>query len=109
LTSDREERRGRLVEALRWNSAALARSADAQEVYAQRGQWLLSLGLPERARESYDAAVVATGDPSTSSTLSRLGLVTAYAGGGLEALHQRIASQRLAGAATLVCSSSSRV
>ena len=58
----------------------------------------MSLSLPERARETYDAAVVAAGDPSASSALSWLGLVTAYAGGGLEALHQRIASQRLADA-----------
>src|SRR5262249_38311664 len=86
------------VEALRWNSAALARSADAQEVYAQRGHWLLSLGLPERARGSYDAAAIATGNASTTPWLTWLGLVTAYAEGGLEALHQRIVSQRLADA-----------
>ena len=64
VSSDLEEARGRLVEALRWNGAALARSPDAGDVYAQRGHWLLSLGLPQRARESYDAAVVATGDPA---------------------------------------------
>jgi TolB-like protein/Tfp pilus assembly protein PilF len=96
VSSDMEEARGRLVEALRWNSAALARSADSQDVYAQRGRWLLSLGLPGRARESYDTAVVATGNASASPSLSWVGLVTAYAGGGLEALQQRIASQRLA-------------
>lgn len=96
VSSDLEEARGRLVEALRWNSAALARSADAEDVYSQRGLLLLSLGLPERARESYEAAVVATGNANASPWLSSVGLVTAYAGGGLEALHQRIASQRLA-------------
>jgi len=96
VSSDLEEARGRPVEALRWNSAALARSADAPEVYLQRGHWLLSLGLPERARESYDAAVVATGNASANPTLTWIGLVTAYDAGGLEALHQRIASQRLA-------------
>src|SRR5215469_6484886 len=64
VSSDLEEARGRLVEALRWNSEALARSADAQEVYAQRSALLLRLGLPERARESYDTAVVATGNAS---------------------------------------------
>src|SRR4029077_3291103 len=98
VSSALEEARGRLVEALRWNSEALARSADTEEVYAQRGHLLLSLGLPERARESYDAAVVATGDPSANPVLSWIGAVTAYAGGGLETLHQRIASQRLADA-----------
>lgn len=98
VSSDLEEARGQLIEALRWNSAALARSPDAEDVYAQRGHWLLSLGLPQRARESYDAAVVATGNANASPWLSWVGLVTAYAGGGLEAMHQRIASQRLADA-----------
>jgi tetratricopeptide (TPR) repeat protein len=95
VSSDLEEARGRLVEALRWNSAAITRSADTQDVYAQRGNWLLYLGLPERARETYDAAVIATGDPSASSALTWLGLVTAYASGGREALHRRIAALRL--------------
>jgi eukaryotic-like serine/threonine-protein kinase len=98
VSSDLEEARGRLGEALRWNNAALARSPDAQEVYAQRGLLLLSLGLTERARESYDTAVVATGNASASPAFIWVGLATAYAGGGLEALHQRIASQRLADA-----------
>jgi eukaryotic-like serine/threonine-protein kinase len=98
VSSDLEEARGQLVEALRWNSAALARSADAEDVYAQRGLLLLSLGLPERARESYEAAVVATGNANASPWLSSVGLITSYAGGGLEALHQRIATQRLADA-----------
>ena len=98
VSSDMEEARGRLLEALRWNSAALARSADAEDVYAQRGFLLLSLGLPERARESYEAAVVATGNANASPWLSSVGLISAYASGGLETLHQRIASQRLADA-----------
>jgi len=98
VSSDLEEARGRLVEALRWNSAALARSPDAEDVYAQRCNWLLSLGLPERARESYDTAVFATGNTNASPWLSWAGLVTAYVDGGLEAMHQRIASQRLADA-----------
>jgi protein kinase/serine/threonine-protein kinase len=98
VSSDLEEARGRLVEALRWNTAALARSPDAEDVYAQRCNWLLSLGLPERAHESYDTAVVATGNENASPWLSWVALVTAYAGGGLEAMHQRIASQRLADA-----------
>jgi eukaryotic-like serine/threonine-protein kinase len=98
VSSDLEEARGQLVEALRWNDAALARSADAHEVYTQRGLLLLSLGLTERARESYGRAVVATGNASASSEFIWVGLVTAYADGGREALHQRIASQRLADA-----------
>jgi TolB-like protein len=97
VSSDLEEARGQLVAALRWNSAALERSADAPEVYLQRGHWLLSLGLPERAGESYHAAVVAIGNASAANpALTWIGLVTAYAGGGREALHQRIVSQRLA-------------
>jgi eukaryotic-like serine/threonine-protein kinase len=98
VSSDLEEARGRLVEALRWNSAALARSADAQDMYAQRGHLLLKLGLAEQARESYDTAAVATGNANASPWLSSVGLTTAYAAGGLESLHQRIAAQRLADA-----------
>ena len=98
VSSDLEEARGRLVEALRWNSAALARSGDAQDVYAQRGRFLLSLGLPDRARETFDRALVATGNTSASPSLSWVGLVTAYDAGGLQALHQRIASLGLADA-----------
>jgi serine/threonine-protein kinase len=98
VSSDLEEARGRLVEALNWNSAALARSADAQAVYAQRVELLLGLGLAERARESYDTAVVAAGTASASPSFVWAGLVTAYAGGGLGALHERIASQHLADA-----------
>ncbi len=96
VTSDLEEARGQLVEALRWNSTALAHAADAQDVYAQRCELLFSLGLPQRARDCYDAAVVATGEPTASSALTWLGLVAAYASGGAEALHRRIASQKLA-------------
>jgi TolB-like protein/tetratricopeptide (TPR) repeat protein/predicted Ser/Thr protein kinase len=96
VSSDLEEARGRLVEALRWNSAALERSADTQELYSQRGQQLLSLGLPERAGECYATAVMATGTANANPHLSWVGLVTAYAGGGLQALHERIESQHLA-------------
>jgi len=96
VSSDLEEARGRLADALRWNSAALARAPDTQELYSQRGQLLLSLSLPERAGESYDAAVTATGNADANPWLSWVGLVTAYAGGGLKGLHQRITSQRLA-------------
>jgi eukaryotic-like serine/threonine-protein kinase len=95
VASDLEEARGRLIEALHWNSIALVRSTTAQELYAQRGGWLLTLGLPDRARATYDAALLATGDASASSTLTWLGLVSAYTGGGLRGLHQRIASQKL--------------
>jgi hypothetical protein len=67
-----------------------------QDVYAQRARYLLSLGLPERASESYDIAVVATGNANADPALSWIGLVTAYARGGPQELHRRIASQRLA-------------
>jgi TolB-like protein len=98
VSSDLEEARGRLVEALHWNDAALGRSADAQEVYTQRVSLLFSLGLTEQARASYDAAMVAAGNTNASFAFIWAGLVTAYAGGGLEALHARIASQHLADA-----------
>ncbi len=96
VSSDLEEARGQLAEALRWNTAALARSPDTQDAYAQRGEWLLVLGLTQRARETYDAAILATGDSGSASALNHLGLVTAYAEGGVTAVHKLIESHRLA-------------
>jgi transcriptional activator of cad operon len=90
-----EEARGRLAEALKWNAAALARSPDVPEFYAQRGHLLLSLGLTDLARKTYDAAMAATGNDSSNVSLTWLGLVTVYAHGGAGAMHEQIAAGAL--------------
>jgi transcriptional activator of cad operon len=90
-----EEARGRIGEALKWNAAALARSPGVQEIYRQKGTWLLSLGLAERARESYEAAMAATGNDASDVYLTWLGLVTAYAHGGAGAMHTEIVARGL--------------
>jgi lipoprotein NlpI len=89
-----EESRGRVGEALKWNTAALTRSPDVQEIYAERGRWFLSLGLTERARETYEAGA-AVGNAEANVPLTWLGLVTLYAHEGADALHEHIAASRL--------------
>lgn len=92
-----EEARGHYGEALRWNAAALARSSDVQELYFERGSWLLILGLPERARESYISALrrVPDGAGRSYARLVWLDLVTLYAQGGSDLVQQRIIMTQL--------------
>ena len=90
-----EEARGRIGDALRWNAAALARSPGVPEIYAQRAEWQLSLGLPERARETYEAGMAATGNEGTNVALTWLGLVSVYAHGGVGAMHEWMAARGL--------------
>ena len=90
-----EEARGRIGEALKWNAAALARSSGDPEIFAQRGSWQLSLGLPERAQETYEAAMAATGNDRTNIALTWVGLVTVYAHGGAREMHDWIAVRGL--------------
>ena len=56
-----EEARGRIGEALRWNTAQFARDPDSRTIYANRGRLLMILGLPERVRE-YEAALIDADD-----------------------------------------------
>jgi TolB-like protein/DNA-binding winged helix-turn-helix (wHTH) protein len=95
VSSQLEDARGRIGEALRWNTAELAHNPDAADVYAERGRLLMTLGLTDRARESYEAAVVAVGDLRANEALIWLDLVTLYAQGGVGAMHQRIAATHL--------------
>jgi TolB-like protein/DNA-binding winged helix-turn-helix (wHTH) protein len=87
-----EEAQGHISEALKWNAAAIARSADVQELYSDRGRWLMTLNLPERARESYAAAVGGTDHVSANARLVWLDLVTLYAQGGTALVQKRIAA-----------------
>jgi transcriptional activator of cad operon len=85
-----EEARGNLGEALSWNAAALARSTDVQRIYAERGILLLTLGLTERARKTYETAIAATASVDSNVNLTWLGLVTAYARAGAAAMEEQI-------------------
>lgn len=85
-----EEARGNIGDALSWNAAALARSTDVQEVYAERGIWLLGLGFTERARKTYETAIAATASIDSNVNLIWLGLVTTYAHAGAAAMHEQI-------------------
>ena len=87
---------GRLDEALHWNAEALKRNPGASDLYADRGNWLLAIGLPEQARATYrQAAESAAGDPDALDTLTDLSLLSALATGGIPALKTQIGSTQV--------------
>jgi transcriptional activator of cad operon len=90
-----EEARGHIGEALKWNAAALARSSDNQALHFERGRWLMILGLPQRARDSYTAAVGRAEGTSLYAALVWLDLVTLYAQGGSDVVQKRISAGQL--------------
>jgi len=90
-----EESRGRIAAALQWNAAALQRSSDLQELYAERARWLLHLGLTERARATYEAAVAAGDGANANESLTWVGLITLYARDGAQGMHAWIDSSGL--------------
>ncbi|HTT01470.1 MAG TPA: winged helix-turn-helix domain-containing protein [Steroidobacteraceae bacterium] len=94
-SSQFEEARGRTGEALKWNAAALARSPDVQEVYAERARWFMSLSLIDRARECFDKAWAVAGDAAPNDRLTSVGLITAYALSGPAAMREWLASSGL--------------
>jgi TolB-like protein/DNA-binding winged helix-turn-helix (wHTH) protein/Tfp pilus assembly protein PilF len=95
-TSELEDARGHVVEALSWNAAALERSPDVQDLYASRGRWLLELGLIQRAAETYDRAVKATTSATElNSDLASFALLARYAQGGLKAMRELMSEMRL--------------
>ncbi len=94
-SSEMEEARGRIGEALRWNTAQFARDPDSRTIYANRGRLLMILGLPERARENYEAALIDADDARTSQVLAWLDLVTLYAQRGRDAVRARMAAAGL--------------
>jgi transcriptional activator of cad operon len=90
-----EEARGNIGDALSWNAAALARSTDVQGIYAERGIWLLSLGLTEQARKTYEAAIAASASLDSNVYLTSLGLITTYAHAGVAAMREQIVAGAL--------------
>jgi TolB-like protein/DNA-binding winged helix-turn-helix (wHTH) protein/tetratricopeptide (TPR) repeat protein len=84
---------GRLDEALHWNEEALKRNPGASDLYADRGDWLLAIGFPDRARATYQqAAEAAAGDRDALDTLTELSLTSALATGGVPALKAQLGS-----------------
>jgi tetratricopeptide (TPR) repeat protein len=94
-SSQFEEARGQTSEALKWNAAALARSPDVQEVYAERARWFMSLSLIDRARDCFDKARAVAGDAAPNDRLASVGLITAYAMSGPVAMREWLASSGL--------------
>jgi transcriptional activator of cad operon len=94
-SSSFEEARGRLLDALDWNATALAHGPDLLDSYAERGNWLLSLGLIDRLGENHDSAVAAAGDTRAHGQLIWLDLVASYAQGDSAAVQALIDSNKL--------------
>ncbi len=87
---------GRLDDALHWNEAALKRNPGAADLYADRGSWLLAVGLPGPARSTYQqAAAAAAGDADALDTLTELALMSALATGGMPALKAQLSATRI--------------
>ena len=90
---------GRADQALRWNEEALKRSPGAADLYVDRGNWELSIGLTELARATYRQAVeAAAGDPEWLDELTEFSLLSALATGGIPALKSQLSSTRVEGA-----------
>jgi transcriptional activator of cad operon len=92
VTSWLASAQGRLDEALRWNELALKAAPDVFELYQQRANWLLTLGLPARAREILGIARVECNDEEgVSDELAEV----AYYEGGVPALQAHLVATRL--------------
>ena len=90
---------GRIDEALRWNAEALKRSPGAMDLYADRGKWLLSIGLDQRARAAYQQAIEAIpGATGVNSSLLELAFLTALTTDGTKALQRQLAATKVDGA-----------
>jgi transcriptional activator of cad operon len=90
---------GRIDEALRWNAQALKLSPGSADLYADRGKWLLSIGLDQRARATYQQAIEAIpGATGVNSSLLEVDYLTALATEGTRALQRRLAATKVAGA-----------
>jgi TolB-like protein/DNA-binding winged helix-turn-helix (wHTH) protein/Flp pilus assembly protein TadD len=77
--------RGRIDEALKWNATALKISPDEFELYDDRANLLLTLGLPALARETLESARVAETNDEEAIAV-RLAEISYYEGGSEAAL-----------------------
>jgi len=81
-----EEARGRIDEALKWNALALKASPDEFELYDDRANLLLTLGLPAKAREPLERARVVGAGGNDEAIAVRLAQVSYYESGASAAL-----------------------
>lgn len=83
---------GRLDEALKWNEMALKAAPDIFALYQQRATWLLTLGLPSRARETLGLArVECKEEEGVNDAMAEV----VYYEGGAPALQAYLAATRL--------------
>jgi transcriptional activator of cad operon len=73
-----DESRGRIDEALKWNAMALKASPDEFELYDDRANLLLSLGLPAQAREVLERARAVRAGGDDEAIAVRLAHVSYY-------------------------------
>jgi TolB-like protein/DNA-binding winged helix-turn-helix (wHTH) protein/tetratricopeptide (TPR) repeat protein len=78
-----ESARGRIDEALKWNAMALKSSPDEFELYDDRANLLLTLGLPAQARDTLNRARTAGGNDEAIAV--RLAEITFYERGAAAA------------------------
>lgn len=91
VASDLAEARGRPAEALKLTELALKDGGDVAEIHADRGRWLMRLGLVREARAAYEEAKSSTGKADGSNlSLTSLGLRTALALDGPAGLKREI-------------------
>jgi TolB-like protein/DNA-binding winged helix-turn-helix (wHTH) protein/Tfp pilus assembly protein PilF len=96
VASDLAESRGRPAEALGFTELALQDGGDVTEIHADRGRWLMRLGLVREARAAFEEAMAATGrDDGSNLSLSALGLRTALALDGAAGLAREIETRKL--------------
>jgi tetratricopeptide (TPR) repeat protein len=89
---------GRVDEALRWNAQALKLSPGAADLYADRGKWLLSIGLDQSARATYQQAIEAVpGATGVNSSLLELSFLTVLATDGSRVLQRELAATKVDG------------
>jgi len=83
---------GDLVQALKWNAAALKQGPHSLDRYERRGDYLLTLGLAPEARAVFEQAREATHDEEAANVgLARV----SYFVGGADALRAQIAAAKL--------------
>jgi TolB-like protein/DNA-binding winged helix-turn-helix (wHTH) protein/Tfp pilus assembly protein PilF len=94
--SNLEEARGNAAGALKWTTIALHASNDVAELHADRGRWLMRLGLVEEAHAAYIAAIATTGEAGQRNLgLAGLGLRSTFAVDGAEGVHRLIAASHM--------------
>jgi TolB-like protein/Flp pilus assembly protein TadD len=92
VTSWLEAAQGRLGEALGWNQLAIEAAPDVFQLYNERSMWLLTAGIPARAKEALEKARSATDEQE------RVAIALAEAAfyeGGAPALQAYLSASRL--------------